>query len=667
MSLGTLDDISDEEIEQKTIDKISNIRDLQHLYGTLYELGLDYNSDYVGYMSVDNSNVLDLIDEPNSVVYLDIYKNNGELYIKDVEVDKLYKEDIGNKPTPVKVGISRSNGNRDKDHSISHKLGSAKSSKVAKYLTERITEWPEDDFISEFCDNTNLNAQFIDKIRNINISKEYVQKILETKFGEEFEVDGAILTLRFNVENENNWSIDTNGKDVIWPGEIEVLNEAMKYRLIKKLSKTGIKKGEASGEGLCYITDEEDEKVFGTIDDTLGIYSVKQAGDFQNLDNRESWRSHPISGDAAIKIRNSEKFIDSCSTTTEGLSIYYLPYLIGELTPEKSRKIYKILKSISESENKNQISSFFKKRESEKQNKEKLLKEMEVFMIISDNDALKNRVIFDESSVRFDYIYKFSKAHNNLLNSWLFNEVFTKTDYNLKEDNMFYPSLIDKKMDEAKFKQKLSSFSYFDQTLSTQNEGINNKKINFTRNIVLGKGINKNTLLREYIEKIKEDNDQDNIIPRPTIKSQFSQLLVLQKLNIIEGNNNINMEDDKLKEKSIDNIVNKMDLEKGKEIPFLIGVLVGKVSSYQKFQRNINDLVIDNHKISNMDKVNLKKAYVEATDKNTIYSSDEDYSVMYKDLLNRINAKSGDIEELNLNLEEIQFNYALGVTYGLAN
>lgn len=196
------------------------------------------------------------------------------------------------------------------------------------------------------------------------------------------------------------------------------------------------------------------------------------------------------------------------------------------------------------------------------------------------------------------------------------------------------------------------------------------------------------TKLRDsFVNRLIEDqnnaiqNSEDIPIPTITAWKQYLFILGLSNSDLIYRNdetlttdleNIISMDDlseiDDRKERIeeyIDSHKEITGLER--EIPFVMGALVGRLAVYQVTKRDLSTSVVDQYPIDSISKPRIKNMYTELTDKVNSYASEEDDYISlysgYTDILSE-NLAQTDPSKWDIPLDEVRFMYALGLSYG---
>jgi len=309
---------------------IGSLRDLQHLYGTLYTLATAGGGEYAAYLTPDAAG--DLVDADDSLLVVRVDISEEEPQLADDERGPVwltrYTDDRVDK-----VAHSKFPAARGIDHSVTHQAGrNSGPEKLARYAKERLNRWADDDVVQETAEE-HEDGWIVDALRDLGDDEavlDQIEKAVENALGG--ESTSALLTVQVKLEPDGEYH---------WPADLEVFMAAMARRKLSKL----VSKGQAtdsSGEATDLVTGERTRTV-GTTEDPQNYYLGKQLETFPGLDVDEAWRTHPLSEDAAVTLMNAETFVEACTYRTFGAKVYYLPYFFGTPTPEDAYELYAVL------------------------------------------------------------------------------------------------------------------------------------------------------------------------------------------------------------------------------------------------------------------------------------------------------------------------------------
>ncbi len=252
-----------DEIEELLLDRpIASLYDMAYLYGKLHALNTVKEYD----VPVDDRYVERMTHESRTEYYsqevglfsilIDLTGDDptlgeaGELDERpDDDVSPFVAESL-DREKMLRVGFSRQ-GSRAAGHnmSLAHDVSGLSltrdenKEKCEKYVIQLFDRWAASDSVADVADE-HEDGWILDCLQAVGeddglletIESDVVSVIRET-FGDEFS---GVLSVRLKLT-------DTDG--YVYPGEVEVLNEAMVYRWVEKRMRSYSEADDASGEG----------------------------------------------------------------------------------------------------------------------------------------------------------------------------------------------------------------------------------------------------------------------------------------------------------------------------------------------------------------------------------------------------------------------------------
>jgi CRISPR-associated protein Cas8b/Csh1 subtype I-B len=671
-----------EELADKLPERpISSLRSIQHFYGRLYTLATAGGGEYAAYLTPDQANDLIGTEESLIVIRVDLSGERPELADPPVEITQ-YTKDHVDKICHCYY-FNRGSGI---DHSITHRSGRDKEpERLGKYAADRLTRWPTEDAVTE-------------------VARQHSDGWIIESLAELGEQDSALNTLRENIENElgqNRTALitvrikTTEDSAYKWPGEIPVLNEAMRAQKLHKL----VSKGEATnsiGEATDLITGERTRTV-GTAQDPLNYFLGKQMEKFPGLDPDEAWRSHPISEDGAVTLMNAEEFVDACSYRTFNADVYYLPYFLGRPTSEETYKLYSALYQVAEADDMNPVQEFYDRFGRGNNDFNGRLR----FYVAAINEPHPSRCnVYGETlNGRLHYPTEVGKQHERVTGSWVFNgDHESNGDRTPPMPSYNEAPLTDPSSPGYSLREMVASGSYLYRTFPFTDEDtdatIDDERIDIHVSILAGDPVPRGQLVSAYVERLLDWDGEG--VPELQIASQFAQLCALENAGLVtadegkestlvNGPNYNAMQPDTARPdggtaalgrtEKLESFLNQTD---GLDDPerrgaFLIGALVGQVGTYQQAYHDRSTTVIDQYPIKSMTKTRVKRITQEVIDKDVVYSRESAKkgsninSTMYSEITDGIveTMARRDPEKWEIGTDDLRFYYALGVTYGM--
>lgn len=688
----------DQKLEAEFPDRpITSLRDLQYVYGQLYTLATAGSGEYAAYLTPEQAQ--DLLGEPESLFYLQVdlsrVRSGGEPRLDPetpVGVTSYEEDDIRG------VAHCWYNSARGIDHSITHRTGRGKSEeKIGEYLYERLSRWATDEVVQRVADD-HEDGWIIDSLVQLGEEDGIEDRIIDTVKDQIEGTTTALTTVKVRLEPDGEYQ---------FPGECEtdVFDEAMRARKRAKL----VSKGEATesvGEATDLITGERTRTV-GTAEDPLNYFLGKQLEKFPGFDPDEAWRTHPVSEDVAVTLMNAQPFVDLCTYRTLGANVYYLPYYFGRLSAAKIRMLYQHLYAVLEREERTPVEDIYRRL-----NDDGLL----------DDVGLELRfyvaAVMRHQSKRFDvfgdtldgsilYPVELADEHVEVLRTWVFDETVptgglqpalpTHEDWNL--------------LDSHNPLGDVASGWYFETTFARQGDdqdaAADDYRIQALVAALSGEPLDIGELLAQYVDRLlDEEGDQ---FPSFHVSSQFAQLCALAKADLLDTDDpehrSLTKPPDydttdpmtdatpvradggataaQARETKLEQFLEQTPAL-SREQPerrgsFLLGALVGQVSSYQQASEGRSTTMVDQYPIKAMTESKLKRLAADVLDKDIVYSRENSMaSTMYGEVVNRLvttlariegngEAPNGEDLEWDLDTTDLRFYYALGVAYGMNN
>lgn len=694
---------SDREIEEKLLDRqIASVQDIQYLYGQLYTLATSGTDKYAPYLTPNDST--NLFDEENSLLAIKVdLSGDSPRLDSDTPVEiRAYKKSL-----VEKVSLSAyPNKGRGIEHSITHKTGSNKTrTDMIGYATDRLQKWPTKqpvkDLIAEHKD-----GWIIRDLITLGKNKTALRELGEHIYRNFDDKRRSLVTVRIKTHPNGEYQ---------WPGELEVIKEGMKRlyenRLISKNKATN-----SQGQASDMVTDEMTTTV-GTSGDPLNHYLTKQLEKFPNFDPDESWRTHSISGKTAVIIKNSTTFIEECSQRQFNGFFYYLPYITGEMKAADAKILYQILYQTVQSEDITPIEqAYLTIKQSQKNIKQTGLR-FYVSMLQKQQNALYD-VYHQELSATVYYPIEIANAHEKILCSWVYDVDDTHRD-------TITPPLPENEswnlLNPRNFIKEITNGSYFFFSMIGDSSHIsametepglpdsaipNDDRVDAYIPSLTGGLISVERLLKNYVSTLIDKNK--GTFPSMDVAGQFAQLNALAEVGLLHAEREItkpliqspkythsqhpmpsetdqqtaNPDDQtqnnstptkrQLREEKLTRFIDETPALKNDErlSAFLVGVMVGQVSSYQSVVENLGQTLVDQYSISSVTKPKIQEITTKALDKNQIYSRKNHLSSpMYGEVVEKITQIVGQTDPTNwsISVTQTRFYYSLGVSYGQQN
>jgi len=683
------DEYPPETLEEELPDRpTTSLRDIQYLYGRLYTLATAGGGEYAAYLTPDAAD--DLLDQDESLIVVRVDLSGNKPKLADDKrgpvwvtryTDELI-EPVAHCKYPAARGI---------DHSVTHQSGrNSDPEKLARYANERLTKWATDDVVRATSEGHG-DRDIIDALVTLGEDGsvlETIENAVERGLG---GPTTALLTVQVKLDDDEGYR---------WPGEIDVFMEAMRQRKLSKL----VSKGEATdsaGVATDLVTGAAARTV-GTSEDPLNYYLGKQMEKFPGLDPDEAWRTHPISEDAAVTVMNAGTFIDACTYSTFGATVYYLPYYVGIPTPEDAYGLYQMLyRAVTgyesdDSEQMTPIEDAYQQLEEDGR-----LYEAETRLRFYVSAVMKHQMsrydVFGET-LNGSILYPDSlrDAHSAVIDSSAFQAPVSGWTSPLPTHEDW--SLLN---EEGATLRSISTGWYFVQTFPEGDDdtdaSADDPRIQALVAVLSGESIPVDLLLEAYVDRLLgADADQ---FPSFRVASQFAQLCALARADpgFLDTDDpdkepitqppsyeNRTMPSREAvadggavgpKEKLESFVQNTPALAENDQRrgAFLLGALVGEVGSYQEYHEDRSTTLVDQYPVKSVTQARIKKIAQETIGKTLTYTRQEKKSgqsypgTKFDHIVDKLREYviHPDPEEWNLDTDDLRFYYALGVTYGM--
>jgi CRISPR-associated protein Cas8b/Csh1 subtype I-B len=688
----------DRALEAKLPDRpITSLRDLQYVYGQLYTLATAGSGEYAAYLTPEQAQ--DLLGESESLFFLQVdlsEVNSGGKPRLDretpIEVTSYDEDDIRN------VGHCWYNSARGIDHSITHRTGRDKSEeKIGEYLYERLTRWATDEVVQEVADD-HEDGWIVDALAQLGEEDALEERIVDAV---EDQIEGtttALTTVKVRFDSDGEY---------LFPGECEtdVFDEAMRARKRAKL----VSKGEATesaGEATDLITGERTRTV-GTAEDPLNYFLGKQLEKFPGFDPDEAWRTHPVSEDVAVTLMNAQPFVDLCTYRTLGADVYYLPYYFGRLSAEKVRMVYQHLYAVLESEERTPVEDIYRSLTGDDRAEDATLELRFYVTAVMKHQSKRFDVFGDTLDGSILYPVELAENHVEVLRTWAFDEEIPMGG--LRPALPTHPEWA--LLSGENPLNYIARGWYFENTFAElgdeQDASADDYRIKALIAALSGEPLDVGELLAQYVERLLDDENEQ--FPSFRVSSQFAQLCALAETDLLDydedeyesltqppdydttdpmtnatpvradgGATAAQARETKLAQFLEQTPALSQD-QPERRGSFLLGALVGQVSSYQQASEGRSTTMVDQYPIKAMTESKLKRLAADVLDKDIVYSRENSMaSTMYGEVVDRLVAtlprieggsKSLDGEDLEWSLDttDLRFYYALGVAYGMNN
>lgn len=336
--------------------EVTSLRDVQALYGAIntatkpIPLGQEDYAPYFDPSELD-SYVADG-DGSNYLVTVDLRVPDGQQdpVYEGVSVNALSD---GMKP---RLGLVRYPW-KGPDHSVTRcgkksaesPVSDPDKKDVRNYCVDMFDQWAGSDPVQDVADS-HSDGWLLEVMQELGESV-FFEKQIETDVEQVMDSSAhVVVTVRVTGDESVFTEQPSNSNRWYYPGEIPVFNEAAKARKGNKIVSKQLKNAESVGDAAGLIS-MEDKEVCGTSEDPFEFYTVQHTEKFSELYRTESWRSQPVGKREALLIDNSDKYLNACETSRNGVDVmvHLLPYFT-ELTLGRVTTLVGALNRLAESD-----------------------------------------------------------------------------------------------------------------------------------------------------------------------------------------------------------------------------------------------------------------------------------------------------------------------------
>lgn len=695
-----------EEIRDILLDRtIASVYDAAYLYGKLHALNtakqydVPINDKYVAQMTHESRT--DYYEQEVGLFSVLIDLAGGTPTLGEAgEIDEMpddsttpFVAESLNREKMLRVGFSRQDS-RAAGHNMSLAHDTSKSSEdCVKYVKQLFKRWAASESVADVAEG-HEDGWILESLRSIGENSEIMNRIennvvdaIHDSFGEEFN---GVLSVRIKLPESSGY---------VYPGEVEVLNEAMHYRWVEKRMRGYSEADDASGEASGFVTGDESE-VFGLSDSPLQRYKGKMAEKFPNLVVDESWRDRPLTSEAAFAVSSGGPLLENfVQILGEDTAAYYVPY-VPEPTVGQAIALYEL--AMDAAENAGSVVSVIGDVVNSVQNP--LAEDLRIHYIAAYTPGNKRKFIAEEPSVDPDRIRAIQRAQTNILRSSLLTPDVSGKPPLLPSPP--YGRLTNDGSGEQQGSQYLHpesraviqgvlSGGYFQSTFRHQSTDENRDDHGTTdlraettsRALAPGSQINPDWLLGQYVPRLISEQrsgfSDGKELPESLLTRQYVQMMALASAGILGGESKEDPRTTPIDKEIMKNTPEFSDRDdrlaqfinshpalaedEERRAAFLLGALVGRVAAYQA-QSGISRTVIRQHPIDAMTRRRFSTSLSKVLEKNAHYSDDSESAglIMNDRYIQRLNdiVNSRPPEEWSLSTDDLRMHYGLGLTYG---
>ena len=620
------------------------------------------------------------------------------------------------------LGFAIQDDGRAIDHSITRRGAKGKSSPstVAGYCKQCLHRWtngtgrePAIGKIAEDHPDGWLIRELLELGESEHV-QDQIGKSVNAKLSGESRVV-ATVKLRLDPEKLEQ---SPAGSDIDWyyPGEIPVFNEAMMARKKWKLVSKNIGDDISEGEGSCLVNNNNGH-VVGTSADPFDLYTLQHTEKFDNFDRTESWREHPISDDAALLLDAGTGLLNACRETRNGLRIYTLPYFTT-MSNERAKLLYRTLSELQDADLSDEHKVVWLQDQIEayadRTGDESLVNALRFYVVAIRDDQGDIFVFNEEPDATIYSPRKISNAHLDVLSSVSFSQIGFSQPDNWRH---IQPLTTRKNVVSNIFGGAYARDTVYsrekDKYSSEDSATVNEPSEWLSFAMLSGEQINREWLLDQYVTRLTQqrERDDESRLSWKHVLTQFAQLNALAEAGLLtnsDGRESGRRTTDMDNSQTMDDVSNPLsglpnieelitdDVPSFAEVreyrlreflaerselsgddeeseqrrgAFLIGVLLGQLSTHQRKNRGMNRTFANRYQAEDITLGQLQQVMTELLSKDSIYEAEHKYSrdgSCFPETSGRLSDLAGTPPtEWSLSLPDVRFHFALGVTYGL--
>ncbi|NEU59280.1 type I-B CRISPR-associated protein Cas8b/Csh1 [Halorussus sp. MSC15.2] len=673
---------------------ISSLRRLEVLYGAITEAAEgEIDSKYDLYHTPGELDEFVVQDNENRyLVTLEVDVTGDSPELNGISADPLQPSDV------AKLGYARYPWGRGIDHSITERgaKGGWNIDKTVRYSSEKLEKWSnasgKEEAVGRVADE-NPDGWVIRDLQTLS-SRDDIADEIEQHLRPAFpSADSprvvATVAIKLDPDSLEAPPEGTPENGYYYPGQLPILNDGMVARKNHKLATKNVP-SPSKGEGTCMVTGERGE-VFGTAEDPLAFFTVQHSEKFANLKKVESWRSHPVSSEAALLLQSGTSLVENCSRTRDGLRVYTLPYVV-DCDHGSAEWLYGAIEDADET-------SIHRIQQHAENVDESFAEALRFYVIGVRNDSGDINVLHEVPNVDIYWPREVGKAHLDVLESSLFGSAagFHRPD----PDGWRHIAEATQTEDVVK---AITSGRYARDTLAFSDADAptsNDPREWLVTALLTGESVPADKLLSQYVERIASaTNPEDENFPTYLVLTQYAQLEALARADLLST------PDDRPELKATprttmnettgpldfgDSLPDPTDLEPDGNVKqyharkyrlerfleerdafqdndercgaFLFGVFLGELANHQSYNRDMNRTLRDQHPADRITAERMHRVYPDLQQRSGVYANGDQLFPETERLLKDVFAEAPP-DDWSLPVEDVRFFYALGLAYG---
>lgn len=651
-------------------------------------------------------------EEDRVLATVQVDLRDGDATLDGVDVRPLREDRVAD------LGFSRYPWGRGIDNSITRRgaKGGSDASTAQRYCLECLERWTDgtgkEPAVGELADE-HPDGWVIERLRELGTREDTADRLsdlLDPVYPPNSPRVVATVALQLpETALEHRPNGEPDAEEYYYPGQLHVLNAGMRARKEEKLARKNLPDSAdpSRGEAACMVTGEE-SRVFGTAEDPLAFFTVQHAEKFPRLSKSESWRTHPVSSEAALLLQSGKSLVERCSDTRNGLRVYTIPYF-RQMDPTRAERLYSAvtgsevtMANVYENVTENYVSDIDPE-------------ELRFYVIGVRNDSGDINVLFEIPNADVHSPSEVASAHQVVLDPMQSSTFSLVAGFAPDED--WYG--ISPSAGTAQYIESITGGLYAFGTMPDPDADApttDDPREWLTGSLLTGTPVNVDRLLAEFGARLEQESRDDQAIGRHVL-TQFAQFEALARAGLldppadrtelatppttmtvhdtdqqtaaatdggIESPESIDLAEidadgdpsqTDVRRYRLQRFLAERETLRGNDErrgAFLAGVLVGQLADHQSTPernggRGMNRTIRDRHPPEQMTGDRLARLYTDDLERlPRVYGRDRGFGPLFPETRNELRDAFADAkpDEWTLPVHDLRFFYALGVEYG---
>ena len=559
---------------------------------------------------------------------------------------------------------------------------SDKEDYFSRYLTGRFKKWAN----KSKCDSGVRNYRqsnstpILDAMHQLGKDEDEMARLQEAFLQKAtFGSQDVFVSVRVKTEEDGRYR---------YPVEVEELRGASLQNKQEDIVGVGVQR--ATGSGADYLSNHVDE-VRGDFGGFFSQYGKKQRGVFHQAKGETAWQSFPMTKENIILCSGFSDINDVFSFTSNGLSMFYVPYPLGEITETKFDMLYTIFEQFyngtDTSKRDNLVNLLLSPPEGA---------EFGLYTIFQKRDENPTRTYYESIDTERGLLLSLKRGHKEAT-----DHIEDMNYFGYHVPNNVYSPLISSGSGDVV--RAILFGEYFRDTclseLSPPDEDASpdvstmDTRVRFLSNLLSNGSINRNSLISSYVDYIidehrsGQDRGDEIPFPREIPIRQLIQHEALQSCSALHAEQkderskfeavrrepvNTDSDDPLTLSEKIDSLRTSYSVLDDDNLfaTFLLGGLVGALSRYQKKDEvDVSRKLVEKYAPETIRKTTIKRTSTDVISKYNQYENANNmpktYTYPYIERLPK-SMLSHEPEDWDASKEDIQWAYSLGVAFGLS-